>query len=537
MENLRKYFSYMNLISRIDGKRKMKYSVLYCFCIYLFLISCSENIPENTLLQSINISISPDYSEITIPCNIAPLNFNINETAQEYLTVIYSSKGNKIISKGKKVKIPVENWKKLLKENQGDTLYIEIYLKKEKQWLKYPAICNYIAQETIDDYISYRLIEPSYVTYENMSINQRNLTNFDEKVIFSNRLLVEGDNEQCINCHSYKNYNQTGDWQFHVRQHYGGTVIVRDKAIQKINLKTDYTISAGVYPSWHPTENVIAYSTNKTGQKFHTRDIQKIEVMDTESDLIMYDLDKNEVSVIANDSTKLETFPSWSSDGKFLYYTSADYPEGVNKASADFYSNYEKFHYNIYRKSFNPETKEFLSTDTIFEASSYGKSATFPRESPDGRYLLFTLGDYGNFHIWHKNSDLYLMDLKTFTYRALTELNSSDADSYHSWSSNGRWIIFSSRRDDGSYTRLYIAYFKDGEACKPFIVPQNDPDFYGAFFKSYNIPEFMIKPVNVSPSRLASAIKKETLPAIYNSEKFNKKVVKQDTDDEDTIYD
>jgi len=514
----------------------MKHPVFFFLTFSLLFLSCSEKIPENAREQSASVSISPDYDQITIPRNIAPLNFLINEKAQKYKVVIYSSKGSKIFSNGQKACFPVKKWKKLLMENQGDTLKIDIYLQKDEQWMKYPTIKNYIAPETIDDFISYRLIEPSYVTYERLSINQRNLTNFDEKVIYSNGKLAAGDKEQCINCHNYRNYNQTGDWQFHVRHHLGGTIIVRDQTIKKVNLKTDYTISAGVYPSWHPTENVIAYSTNQTGQKFHTRDNQKIEVMDSESALILYDLNKNEIRMIANDSTQLETFPSWSPDGKFLYYASATYPEGVSKLSEDLYSHYNQFLYNIYRKSFDPGTHEFLSMDTVFNASELDKSATFPRVSPDGQYLLFTLADYGNFHIWHQSSDLYLMNLQNGNVRELSELNSPAAESYHSWSSNGKWIIFSSRRDDGSYTKLYIAYIKDGKAGKPFILPQSDPDFYSVFFKSYNIPEFMVKPVRVSSAQIARAVKKNPVPVRFNDEKVKKATINQAQEDGDNIY-
>jgi Tol biopolymer transport system component len=486
-------------------------------------------------MQKDSIIITPDYANIVLPCNIAPLNFNIQSEADEYLTVVYSSKGNKLLARGKKVQFPIKQWKKLLEENKGDTLYIDVYLKKNSQWLKYLPLKNQIAPDAIDNFIAYRLIEPSYVTYETMSINQRNLTNFDENVIFSNRILAKGEQGQCINCHSFRKYNQTGDMQFHVRQYLGGTVIIRGDVIQKINLKNEHTISAGVYPSWHPTENLIAYSTNDTGQNFHTNDNQKVEVMDSKSDLILYDIDKNEISVIADDPTLLETFPSWSNDGKKLYYVAAAYPVGINGNSQDIYLQYDKFQYNLYRKAFNTVTREFSSADTLFEASEYGKSVAFPRESPDGKYLLFTLGDYGNFHIWHKSSDLYLLDLETKALSALTALNSSDVESYHSWSSNGRWIIFSSRRDDGSYTRLYIAYFKDGQAFKPFILPQEDPDFYGNFFKSYNISEFMTQAVSVSPNELANVIQKEAKPAIFNNSK-EKSVAKQKYDGKENFY-
>lgn len=111
------------------------------------------------------------------------------------------------------------------------------------------------------------------------------------------------------------------------------------------------------------------------------------------------------------------------------------------------------------RIPFDAETMTFGSPDTVYNAAMRRRSATFPRVSPDGNYLLFTEADYGTFHIWHKSADLYLMNLRTKSVRPLEEVNSRDVESYHSWSSNGRWIVFSSRRDDGSYTRPYIAWF------------------------------------------------------------------------------
>lgn len=437
----------------------MRFIFYFGLILLLFLSSCSKQVPRDAALQSTPVSIYPDYTALTIPYNIAPLNFEIRQDARQYLTRIYSSQGKEIIMEGKKVCIHPKDWKRLLKENKGDTLYTEIYLKKEEQWMKYPPLKNVIASEPIDQYISYRLIEPSYVTYEEVTINQRNLTSFDEKVIYSNQTLSDGDDGQCVNCHSFQNYNKTGNMQMHIRQRLGGTVIVTGKKVRKVNLKTDSTISAGVYPSWHPTENLIAYSVNTTGQDFHTKDAQKVEVMDYASDLILYDVSKNEVTAIAGEKNEFETFPYWSADGKSLYYVSAHFEQKTDNIDSELAEYYQQIKYNIYRKPFDIKTRQFGITDTIFMASDYQKSATFPRESPDGKYLLFTLGDFGNFHIWHKSSDLYLMDLTTRAVRALKEVNSPDVESYHSWSSNGRWIIYSTRRDDGSYTRPYIAYF------------------------------------------------------------------------------
>ena len=139
-----------------------------------------------------------------------------------------------------------------------------------------------------------------------------------------------------------------------------------------------------------------------------------------------------------------------------------------------------------------------------------GKSATLPRISPDGNYLLYGLGGWGCFHIWHPDADLYVTDLRTGEMRALEEANSPQAESYHSWSSNGRWILFATRRDDGNYSRLYISYFDEsGKAHKAFELPQEDPDFYTNCLKSFNVPEFMVEPVSISSQEFASVAKKD----------------------------
>ena len=106
--------------------------------------------------------------------------------------------------------------------------------------------------------------------------------------------------------------------------------------------------------------------------------------------------------------------------------------------------------------------------------------------------MLLTIANYGYFMIWNKSADLYMLDLTTKELSPLTLANSPDVESYHSWSSNGRWAVFSSRRDDGLYTRLYITHIdENGEASKAFMLPQEDPGYYHSLMKSYNVPEFV----------------------------------------------
>ena len=81
--------------------------------------------------------------------------------------------------------------------------------------------------------------------------------------------------------------------------------------VKKIDLKTDQTLAAGVYPAWHPKRNIIAYSVNKTYQVFHTKNLQKVEVMDFASDLILYDVENNRVYDIDRAADEFESFPAW----------------------------------------------------------------------------------------------------------------------------------------------------------------------------------------------------------------------------------
>ena len=82
--------------------------------------------------------------------------------------------------------------------------------------------------------------------------------------------------------------------------------------------------------------------------------------------------------------------------------------------------------------------------------------------------------------------------MKNGTTEKATLWNSQDVDSYHSWSSNSRWVVFSSKRDDGLHTRLFIAYIdENGKLGKPFMLPQEDPISNKKFNKAYNIPEFV----------------------------------------------
>ena len=496
--------------------------ILYTISVFILLAACGHpSVPtEYTAVDKMPF-IQPDYTEVTVPANICPTNFSVKEGTREVVARLTAGEISYTYGEENDIIMDEDEWAELRNAAKGGSIKVEVFAKKEGAWLAFKPFSIYVAEEDIDPWISYRNIQPSYVAYEKLAIRQRNLTNFDENDIYNNLGVQTEAEGQCINCHSYQNYH-TSNMLFHMRQAFGGTMIVHDGGLKKIDLKTDSTISAGVYPAWHPTMNVIAFSTNSTGQSFHTKDLNKIEVQDTKSDLILYDVETDEVFNIENDSNELEVFPCWSADGKTLYYCSAhfEYRNDSIAKETEMIQRYKEVKYSLYAKPFDPKTRRFGPSEVIYDAAAEGKSATLPRVSPDGKYLVFSLGEFGCFHVWHSDADIYLMELATRKVRKLEGINSSRSESYPSFSSNGRWLMTASRRDDGNYTRPYISYFdKRGRCHKAFEVPQRDPNFYTFFLRSYNRPEFMVEPVGVSLKTFVSKAKEDAKKAKFVSRK------------------
>jgi len=485
------------------------YLRLFCLLfIFSFLYGCN-NQPGGSIINIEKTAIlEPDYSEVTIPPNIAPLNFCIKEAGSSYFVKFSSASGTEIeiSSPDGKIQISEDKWRKMLQNNAGKEINIDIYSKdKEDKWSKFKTFTNKISPEPIDPYLYYRIVYPGYESWTELSINRRNLESFESESLIENSVV----DQNCVNCHSFNN-GKTDDFIFHMRGNLGGTYFYSGGDFRKINLKTKEMKNGAVYPRWHPSGKFVAFSSNKITQRFHAADNKKVEVTDLESSLVLYDVAKNEIMDIqlTNRENFMDTYPEWSPDGKYLYFCRAD------QIGNDY--DYKQIKYNLCRASFDAGKRTFGAVEMVFNAAQINKSISFPRISPEGRFLIVTLADYGCFPIWHKEADLYAVDLDNFKTVRL-DLNSEETDSYHSWSSEGKWLIFSSKRGDGLTARPYIAYIdKNGISGKPFILPQEDPAFYQQFLKSFNIPEFSTVKIKLNPGEIRKLAKTEATPAKWS---------------------
>lgn len=446
-------------------------------------------------------AIDPDYADIVLPPNIAPLNFLIKEKGTEFLVRIYADKGEeiKIVGKKSKIIIPPKKWRQLLNANRGGKLFFDVYVRDEQDsWNKYQTITNIISRECIDECIVYRLMKSVYNLLNNVGIYQRNLTNYDESVVLKGKSFSYNG---CVNCHTFLN-NNPDKMLLAIRSgKYETTTIFKDgKTVNKIGTKFGYA-------AWHPSGKLAVYSINKLDLLFRSARPETRDVADLDSAMLYYLVDTNVVATnpAIADVNHLETYPAWSPDGKYLYFCSAPNIWGEQgKTPPD---NYEKVKYDLMRISYDVDNDQWGQLETVLSVDKTGLSILLPRISPDGKYLLFCMCDYGSFPIYQQDSDLYMMDLKTAEYEKL-DINSDYSESWHSWSSNSRWIAFSSKRQGGLFTRTYISYVdKSGKAHKPFVLPQKDPLFYDSFLKTYSVPELITAPIDVSERKLARAVR------------------------------
>jgi hypothetical protein len=468
--------------------------------ILLAWVSCHSDI-KNFKQVNRAPSIFPDYTGILIPPNIAPLNFRIDEPGTEFEARIYLEGGQPIVirSSNPSIQIDLGQWHELLNKGMGSKLLIDVLVKANNgSWEKFQSIVNEISEEKIDSHLAYRLINTGYVLWNKLGIYQRNLENFDEKPILENKSIEYG----CVNCHSFSN-NNPNSMMIHIRAIHGGTIINKDGKLSKVDTKSKYTLSAGAYPCWHPDGKHIAYSVNNINQYFCTGEV-RIEVADKVSDIIVYDLEKNTITTSPLVSTSSrENLPVWSPDGKYLYFISA--PEVTNL------DDRIQAKYDMLRIEFDVNTNTWGTIDTVLSSKALGESISFPKVSPNGKFMMFCSSDNGYFTIHHPMSDLNLLNLQTGEFHKM-EINSPQTDSYHCFSSTGHWFVFSSKRLDGLFTRPFFSYLdEDGKASKPFVLPQENPDFYNAYIKNYNIPELITGEVTISPLALRDKILEEAI--------------------------
>ncbi|MBZ5620283.1 MAG: tetratricopeptide repeat protein [Acidobacteriia bacterium] len=187
----------------------------------------------------------------------------------------------------------------------------------------------------------------------------------------------------------------------------------------------------------------------------------------------------------ADDPRYVQTNARWSPDGKYLVFARAEgkdaYPEGRKPAEYANDPNETEMQYDLYRIPFNGG--QGGQSEPITGASRNGKSNSFPRVSPDGRWIVFVQARNGL--LMRPDSELYIVPAAGGVARRM-RANTPLMNSWHSFSPNGRWLVFSSK-SRSPYTQMYLTHIDEEGNDSPAILIEDST----AANRAVNLPEFV----------------------------------------------
>jgi hypothetical protein len=469
--------------------------------VFVGIGGCGGAAPPSAGMASAGAAprIFPDYAATTIPPNIAPIRFVIEEPGAVFRTRIHGDHGAEIVVSrpDPSVPIPVAEWGRLLESNRGGVLRFEVTVQDPRgAWRRFEEFEVRVAPERVDDYLVYRRKLPGQDWRQtSIQIRQRALGSFDESVVLDNARIGTA----CINCHAFAG-NKTRFMSLGFRHFlYGsGTLLAVDGKIEKIPVKFGFT-------AWHPSGDVVVFA-----QQTH---LSQRGSWVEDSNLCYYRRATRTVRKIPGLSREdwHQDCATFSADGRELYASAGRKPWGATptrNVPAEILRQIVP--YDLVRVRFDIQKDEWSAPETMISSQETGKNIVFPRTSPDGRWLAVRMMDART----ESGGSIHLVDLERaratgrFEPKECRELSVGDARGWHSWSSNGKWIVFSSSRETGIFIRPYLAYVDaEGRVHKPVLVPAENPSALGLDAFMYNVPELIDEPVRASARALARAIR------------------------------
>ena len=249
--------------------------------------------------------------------------------------------------------------------------------------------------------------------------------------------------------------------------------------------------SIGTPASEHTDQKKSNIATPELANRLFSVNYQSIQFTQvfypTRGILAWYDRKEKKLRPLpgADDPKFVQASAFWSPDGKYLVFSRAEardpYPAGGKRPEYANDPNETQIQYDLYKIPFNEGRGG--KAEPVAGASNNGMSNSFPKVSPDGRWIVFVQAHTGL--LMRPDSKLYMVPFNGGKAR-LMNCNTSLMNSWHTFSPNGRWLAFSSK-SRSPYTQLMLTHIDANGNDTPAIVVDNTT----AGNRAVNIPEFV----------------------------------------------
>jgi len=488
------------------------------------------------LMTACNSAITPEVIVINYPVNgsIFPpdissptIRWSNNQTNTSGYKITITSNTGEIIFNTEShlnyLKIDEQQWSAIKKATQAKSATIEVL---DKDNSKKASVEMSTSTDSVSAPIFYRAVPlPFKFARENLekvSWHLGNISDLNPAPAALENMPV------CGNCHSFSGNGATLAMDVDARDEKGAYVIAKLNKTTPLN-QTDI-INWSDFQKGEFTYGLLSQVSPDGGNVVSTLkdceifvDLNNMEYSQLffpfKGILAVYSKANNRFFALngADDTVFVHSNPAWSPNGEYIYFCKAKAAmfeeSGVQHGSValsnttynNFLNNFierkKLFKFDIYRIPFNNGNGGVAQP--VKGASINGKSNFFPKISPDGKWMVFTQAE--SFMLLQKDSKLYIVPAEGGEPR-LMNCNTNNMNSWHSWSPNGKWIVFASKAN-GPYTQLFLTHIDErGNDSPPILLEKFVIDG-----KAANIPEF----VNVPPDT-----KLEIVPAFLEGDDF-----------------
>lgn len=327
--------------------------------------------------------------------------------------------------------------------------------------------------------------------------------------------VVLGGMSTCTNCHSYSADGKTLGMDVDFGVDKGSYAITDVETLTRIG--RDQMISWNDYRSEDGIRTLGMLSALSPDGRFAVSTVKETIVLRFMPDpfcsqlffpargiLAVYDRHEKRFAGVrgASDEHYVQTNPAYSPDGKWLVFARAPVPElpprepGLDanlpeRLVDEFEDGRRKIRFDLYQIPFNDGKGG--EPRPIPGASANGKSNFFPRFSPDGKWIVFCQAD--SMMLNRPDSLLYILPAKGGEPRRMRCNAEGRMNSWHSFSPNGRWLVYASKRA-GPQTQMWLTHVDEkGEDSVPVLL-----DGFVSENRAANLPEF----VKLAPGQLQS---------------------------------